>query len=50
MIGLQCPARYQSLRTLVTCFCYQEFQFTSLVAAKGEPGLVVALNQQMRSA
>jgi hypothetical protein len=50
MIRLQCPASDQGLRTLLTSFRDQEFQFASLIPAKGKSGLVVAFHEQPRSA
>ncbi|MCK7520562.1 MAG: hypothetical protein MZV64_24145 [Ignavibacteriales bacterium] len=49
MIGLHRARRDQRLRTLLARFRHEEFQFAGLVAAEGEPGLVVALDQNARS-
>src|SRR5438552_6600382 len=50
MVGLQCSARDQGLRTLVSRFRYEKFQFTRFVTTKGETCLVVPFNRQTRPA
>jgi len=50
VIGLQRAASDQSPGALFLRFGNEKFQFASFVTAKGETGLVVALDQNARSA
>src|SRR5438067_10623705 len=50
MVGLQCSARDQGLRPLVSRFSHEKFQFTRFVTTKGETCLVVPFDQQTRPA
>src|SRR4029077_10746838 len=49
MIRLRRPDGDQRVRTLLKRLTDEEFKFARLVAAKGEAGLVVPLDEQVRS-
>ncbi len=49
VVGLQSPGGDERIGPGRLGFGHQEFQFAGLVAAKGEAGLVVALDQQVRA-
>jgi hypothetical protein len=50
MIRLERTGSDQSVRALLARLCDQEFQFPGFVPAKGEAGLIVALNKQLWTA
>jgi hypothetical protein len=50
VVGLDRPGCDQGARPLLLRFGQQEFQLAGLIAAEGQPGLVVALDQQAGSA